>query len=67
MEEDGVSAIDVLNRTIFNIPEPRTPERVCDALMDMAQRAPGPLGVLNWQDDKTVLAVQFDGQGARHA
>jgi sigma-B regulation protein RsbU (phosphoserine phosphatase) len=67
MEEDGVSAVDVLNRTIFNIPEPRTPERVCDALMEMAQRAPGPLGVLNWQDDKTVLAVQFDGQGARHA
>jgi sigma-B regulation protein RsbU (phosphoserine phosphatase) len=59
MEEDGVAAVDVLNRSIVNIPEPRTPERVCDALMEMAQRAPGPLGVADWQDDKTVLAFQF--------
>jgi sigma-B regulation protein RsbU (phosphoserine phosphatase) len=66
IEEDGAAAVDVLNRTISSIPEPRTPERVCDALMGMAQRSPGPPGVANWQDDKTVLAFLFDGQGALH-
>jgi sigma-B regulation protein RsbU (phosphoserine phosphatase) len=63
IEEDGVTAVDILNRTICNIPEPRTPERVCDALMEMAQHSPGPRGVANWQDDKTVFAFLLDGQG----
>jgi len=65
IEEDGVAAIDVLNRTIVNIPEPRTPQRVCDALMEIAQRAPGPPGVANWQDDRTVLAFQFTERSGR--
>ncbi len=56
IEEDGTPAVDVLNRTICNIPEPRTPELVCDVLMKTAQRSTGPRGVANWQDDKTVLA-----------
>jgi sigma-B regulation protein RsbU (phosphoserine phosphatase) len=60
IEEDGVSSVDVLNRTICNIPEPRTPARVCDVLMETAQRSRGPRGVANWQDDKTVLAFLFD-------
>jgi serine phosphatase RsbU (regulator of sigma subunit) len=64
IEEDGVTADDVLNRAIYSVPEPRTPERVCDALMQVAQRGPGPRGVANWQDDKTVLAFLFDGQRA---
>jgi hypothetical protein len=59
-----VAAVDVLNRTICNIPEPQTPERVCDALMEVARRSRGPRGVANWQDDKTVLAFLFDGQGS---
>jgi len=67
IEEDGVAAVDVLNRAICNIQEPRTPERVCDALMEMAQSKPGPRGVANWQDDKTVLAFLFDGQGSPHS
>jgi len=66
IEEDGVGPVDVLNRTIGAIPEPRTPERVCEALMEMAQRSPGPRVVANWQDDKTVFAFLFDGQGAPH-
>ncbi len=65
MEEDGTSAVDVLNRTICNISWPRTPERVCDVLIETAQRSRGPRGVVNWQDDKTVLAFLFDGQGLR--
>jgi sigma-B regulation protein RsbU (phosphoserine phosphatase) len=64
IEEDGVSAVDILNRTICEIPEPRTPEHVCDVLMQTAQRGIGPRGVANWQDDKTVLAFLFDGQSA---
>jgi phosphoserine phosphatase RsbU/P len=66
MDEDGVATADVLNRTIADIPEPRTPERVCDVLMQLAQHGPGPRGVPNWQDDKTVLAFQLDDHGVHH-
>jgi len=59
-----MAAIDVLNRTISSIPGPRTLERVRDALMEMAQRNPGPRDVPNWQDDRTVFAFLFDGQHA---
>jgi sigma-B regulation protein RsbU (phosphoserine phosphatase) len=64
MEEDGMPAADVLNRSVCRISEPRTPARVCDALMEMAQRSPGPRGVANWQDDKTVFAFRFNHDGA---
>jgi sigma-B regulation protein RsbU (phosphoserine phosphatase) len=64
IEEDGVSAVDVLSRAICNMPGPRTPERVCDALIEMSRRGRGPLGVANWDDDKTVLAFLFDGRNA---
>jgi serine phosphatase RsbU (regulator of sigma subunit) len=64
VEEDGIPAIDILNRTICNIPEPRTPQRVCDALIGLAQRHSGPRGVAGWEDDKTVLAMLFCGAEA---
>src|SRR5258708_5841835 len=67
IDEHGAAAADALNSTICRIPEPRTPERVCDALMDMAQHSPGPRGVADWQDDKTVLAFLFDGHGEQIA
>jgi serine phosphatase RsbU (regulator of sigma subunit) len=65
IDEDGVPVVDVLNRTISTMPEPRTPERVCEALMEMARRGPGPRGVTDWQDDRTVFAFLVDGQGTR--
>jgi hypothetical protein len=43
------------------MPWPRTPEHVCDALIEMSRRGRGPLGVANWDDDKTVLAFLFAG------
>jgi sigma-B regulation protein RsbU (phosphoserine phosphatase) len=61
IEEDGVPAVDLLNLNVCRVPEPRTPGRVCDALMEIALRSPGPRGVADWQDDKTVFAFQFDG------
>jgi sigma-B regulation protein RsbU (phosphoserine phosphatase) len=61
IEEDGIAAADALSRTISDIPEPRTPQYVCDALIETAQRHHGPRGVENWQDDKTVVAFLFDG------
>jgi sigma-B regulation protein RsbU (phosphoserine phosphatase) len=64
MEEDGIPAADILDRSVSRIPEPRTPERVCDALMEVAQRSPGPRGVTNWQDDKTVFAFLLEGHGS---
>jgi sigma-B regulation protein RsbU (phosphoserine phosphatase) len=60
MEEDGIPAADMLNRRVCEIPEPRTPERVCDALMEIAQRSHGPRGVANWDDDKTVFAFRLE-------
>jgi hypothetical protein len=35
--------------------------------METAQRSPGPRGVSNWQDDKTVFAFLFVGTEALHA
>jgi serine phosphatase RsbU (regulator of sigma subunit) len=67
IEEDGMPPADILNRTICTLSEPRTPERVCDVLMETAQHGQGPRGVTNWQDDKTVLAFLFVGHDARHA
>jgi serine phosphatase RsbU (regulator of sigma subunit) len=61
IEEDGTTALEVLNRTVNSISWPRTPERVCDVLIEAAQRSRGPKGVTNWQDDKTVLAFLLDG------
>jgi len=67
MEEDGIPAADLLDRSVNRVPEPRTPERVCDALMEVAQRSPGPRGVPNWQDDKTVFAFLFGGHASSGA
>jgi serine phosphatase RsbU (regulator of sigma subunit) len=60
IEEDGVPAADILSRAIADMPGPRTPERVCDALLELSRRGRGPVGVANWEDDKTVLAFLFD-------
>jgi sigma-B regulation protein RsbU (phosphoserine phosphatase) len=62
IEESGVASVDILDRAICDVPRPRTPERVCDALMQRAQHGSGPLGVANARDDKTVLAFVFDGR-----
>jgi serine phosphatase RsbU (regulator of sigma subunit) len=64
VEEEGTPPVDVLNRAISGIPEPRTPQRVCDVLIELAQRHSGPRGVAYWEDDKTVLAFMFDGREA---
>jgi sigma-B regulation protein RsbU (phosphoserine phosphatase) len=37
----------------------RTPELACRALIDAARRSPGPPGVANWADDRTVVAFNF--------
>jgi hypothetical protein len=34
----------------------RSPARVCDYLIDLAARSPGPPGAPGWQDDRTVFA-----------
>ena len=60
--EDGVSVVDRLSTTISSVSSPWTPERVCEALMALADRSAGPSGVSNWQDDKTVLAFLVEGQ-----
>ena len=62
IEENGMSTVDRLDRTISSVSSPRTPERVCDTLMALADRSAGPAGVPNWQDDKTVLAFLVEGK-----
>jgi sigma-B regulation protein RsbU (phosphoserine phosphatase) len=64
LEQDGVAIVDVLNRTICSIAGARTPERVCEVLMEKARHSSGPRGVAHWQDDKTVLAFLFDDRAA---
>jgi hypothetical protein len=62
IEQDGVSTVDRLKATVSSLPSPWTPERVCDALMTLAEDSDGPPGVPDWQDDKTVLAFLVEGQ-----
>jgi serine phosphatase RsbU (regulator of sigma subunit) len=62
IEREGVSTADRLDATISSVPPPWTPERVCEALMTLADHSTGPAGVLNWQDDKTVLAFLVEGE-----
>ena len=62
IEQDGVSMAERINATVFDISSPWTPERVCDALMALADDSDGPPGVPDWQDDKTVLAFLVEGE-----
>ena len=38
--------------------------RLADALLDLAARSPGPVGVEGWQDDRTVFAFRVEKSGA---
>jgi sigma-B regulation protein RsbU (phosphoserine phosphatase) len=60
LEQEGTPAADTLNASLCAVPAPRTPDRVCDALMDLARHSAGPAGVSGWQDDRTVLAFVVD-------
>jgi serine phosphatase RsbU (regulator of sigma subunit) len=66
IEVDGVSAVDRLNDMLAAISSPRTPDRVCDALMTLADHSAGPSGVPDWQDDRTVLAFLVEGVETAH-
>jgi serine/threonine protein phosphatase PrpC len=62
IEQDGVSTVDQINTTVSNLSLPWTPERVCDALMALADDSVGPPGAPDWQDDKTVLAFMVEAE-----
>jgi hypothetical protein len=62
IEEDGVSAVDRLTTTISSMSSPWMPERVCETLMTLADHSAGPVGITNWQDDKTVLAFLVEAE-----
>jgi serine phosphatase RsbU (regulator of sigma subunit) len=62
IEQDGVSAVDRISTTIAGVASPWTPERVCEALMALADRGAGPSGALDWEDDKTVLAFLVEDE-----
>jgi len=38
--------------------------RLADALLELAARSPGPVGVEGWQDDRTVFAFRVEKSGA---
>jgi sigma-B regulation protein RsbU (phosphoserine phosphatase) len=62
IEQDGVSTVDRVNAMLSTMSSPLTPDRVCDALMTLADRSAGPSGASNWQDDKTVLAFLVEDE-----
>jgi serine phosphatase RsbU (regulator of sigma subunit) len=62
IEQDGVSTVDRLSAMVSNLSSPWTPERVCEALMTLADDSIGPPDVPDWQDDKTVLAFMVEGE-----
>jgi serine phosphatase RsbU (regulator of sigma subunit) len=67
IEQDGVPAVDRLQTSICAVADPRTPDRVCDTLMEVARHGAGPAGVSGWQDDKTVLAFVVDADATIRA
>jgi sigma-B regulation protein RsbU (phosphoserine phosphatase) len=66
---DGITEKDTQDRPpeallaslVDQVPPPKTPARVCDAIMTFARVADGPLGIEGWSDDRTVLAFQWAG------
>lgn len=60
VELDGVSAVDRLTAALSSVGPHATPDRVCDVLMSLAAQRSGPVGVSNWNDDKTVVAFEVE-------
>jgi len=58
IDASGDDIPTALRAALANLRE-RTPELACRALVDTAHRSPGPAGVPNWADDRTVVAFAF--------
>lgn len=66
---DGITEKDPQDRPpeallaslVDQVPPPKAPGTVCDAIMAFAREADGPPGIEGWSDDRTVLAFQWLG------
>jgi sigma-B regulation protein RsbU (phosphoserine phosphatase) len=61
IDREGVSAVDRLTGALSMAAAPLTPESACDVLMSLASNGAGPVGVQDWDDDKTVVAFIVRG------
>jgi sigma-B regulation protein RsbU (phosphoserine phosphatase) len=66
IEQAGVPTVDrldaVLSAISSSVSPSGVPQQVCEAIMALADHSAGPLGVSDWQDDKTVLAFMVEGR-----
>jgi len=54
--QDGVPFVEVLRKEIMKVPNPRSPESLCERIMLLANSKGGLAGDAEWTDDQTVLA-----------
>jgi serine phosphatase RsbU (regulator of sigma subunit) len=57
---DGGAVLPRLVTALARAGSPLTPQGVCDGLMALAARGSGPSNVSDWDDDKTVVAFEFE-------
>ena len=60
VEPGALSAADYLMARLRGGAGRLTADRACDELMELAEHAPGPIGVSDWYDDKTVVAFHIE-------
>jgi len=64
LEPDGRPAIEALVSAASTVQQPPTADRVCDAIMTLAEAGPGPRGLADWDDDKTVVVFEVEPEPA---
>jgi phosphoserine phosphatase RsbU/P len=60
IEREGVHADALISHAVERLSGPLTPDRVCDAVMQLAAAGAGPDGVEGWHDDRTVVAFMLE-------
>jgi hypothetical protein len=59
--ESGPTTLDqVLAASPERLAAERSPGEICDDLLRAAAAGPGPVGVPDWQDDRTVFVFAVD-------
>lgn len=61
LEDDRRSAVDRVVETVRGVPP--AAQAACDAVMALGLRGRGPAGIGDWDDDRTVVVVAFEGTG----
>jgi phosphoserine phosphatase RsbU/P len=59
--QDGIPFVEVLREEIMRVPNPPSPESLCERIMLLANSRGGLEGNAEWTDDQTVLAFVVEG------